>query len=181
MGPWRDQCDVERETSTFVHWCNTSRPHLALGAIAPQQAENQHEITRKKASSTPLHETRDLAGQFNDYITLALHPLRGAAPFTGRYTRSERVQCPRIGCNAHGSGVPRSQTRTTAEHGTPQHERKRPQRPYMKPVTWQTCDSPRCTSLRESISAAACSISLTLVEYACSNRIDRTKEFSCPV
>ena len=100
MGPWRDQCDVERETSTCVHWCNTSRPHLALGAIAPQQAENQHAITRKKAASTPLHETRDLAGQLNGYITLALHPLRGATPFTGRYTRSERVQCPRIWCSA---------------------------------------------------------------------------------
>ena len=30
----------------------------------------------------------------------ALHPLRGAAPFTSRYTRSEEVQCPRIGCSA---------------------------------------------------------------------------------
>ena len=36
----------------------------------------------------------------------ALHPLRGATPVTWRYTRSDRVQCPRIGCNAHGSGVP---------------------------------------------------------------------------
>ena len=103
-----------------------------------------------------------------------LHPIRtGAMP-------TDRVQCPRIGCNAHGSGVPRSQTRMTAEPGIPQRERKRPQRPYMKPGTWQACDSPRCTSLRDSKSAATCSISLTLVEYACSNRIDRTKEFSCP-
>ena len=170
-----------KRNSTCVHWCNTSRPHLALGAIAPQQAENQHAITRKKAASTSLHETRDLAGQLNGYITLALHPLRGATPFTGRYTRSERVQCPRIGCNAHGSGVPRSQTRTTAEPGIPQPERKRPKRPYARPGTRQACDSPRCTSLRDSRSAATCSISLTLVEYACSNRIDRTKEFSCPV
>ena len=28
----------------------------------------------------------------------ALHPLRGATPVMWRYTRSERVQCPRIGC-----------------------------------------------------------------------------------
>ena len=30
----------------------------------------------------------------------ALHPLRGATPDVGRYTRSEEVQCPRIGCSA---------------------------------------------------------------------------------
>lgn len=30
----------------------------------------------------------------------ALHPLRGATHVTWRYTRSDRVQCPRIGCNA---------------------------------------------------------------------------------
>lgn len=30
----------------------------------------------------------------------ALHPLRGATPVMWRYTRSERVQCPRIGCTA---------------------------------------------------------------------------------
>ena len=36
----------------------------------------------------------------------ALHPLRGDAPVTWRYTRSERVQCLRIGCNAYGSGAP---------------------------------------------------------------------------
>ena len=30
-----------------------------------------------------------------------LHPLRDAAPVTGRCTRSERVHCLRIGCSAH--------------------------------------------------------------------------------
>ena len=30
----------------------------------------------------------------------ALHPLRGATPDVGRYTRSEEVQCLRIGCSA---------------------------------------------------------------------------------
>ena len=35
-----------------------------------------------------------------------MHPLRGATPVTWRYTRSERVQCLRIGCNAYGSGAP---------------------------------------------------------------------------
>ena len=35
QGGRNERGDVERETSTCVHWCNTSRPHLALGAIAP--------------------------------------------------------------------------------------------------------------------------------------------------
>ena len=49
-GPWRDQREVERETSAWVHWYNTSRPHLALGGITPQQAENKRTTTRKKAA-----------------------------------------------------------------------------------------------------------------------------------
>ncbi len=73
---------------------------------------------------------------------VALYPLRGAAPVTWRYTRSDRVQCLRIGCNAYRSGVPRSQTRTREEPGISQRERKRPQYPYTKPGTWQACDSP---------------------------------------
>ncbi len=80
--------------------------------------------TRKKATSTPLHETRDLAGESSGDI------MRGAAPVMWRCTRSERVQCLRIGCNAYGSGAPRSQTGTTAEPGFPQYERKRLQQPY---------------------------------------------------
>ena len=47
------------ETAAWVHWYNTRRPHLALGGITPQQAENQHTTTRK-AASTSLHKTRDL-------------------------------------------------------------------------------------------------------------------------
>ena len=48
---------------------------------------------------------------------VALHPIRtGAMP-------TDRVQCPRIGCNAHGSAVPGSQTGTIAEPGIPQYER----------------------------------------------------------
>ena len=66
---------------------------------------------------------------------VALHPLRGAAPVTWRCTRTERVQCPRIGCNAHGSGVPRSQIRTCVEPGIPQRERRRPKRPYTQTRT----------------------------------------------
>ena len=68
---------------------------------------------------------------------VALHPLRRAAPVTWRCTRTERVQCPRIGCNAYGSGVPRSQTRTCVEPGIPQREGKRHKLPYTQPGTWQ--------------------------------------------
>ena len=53
--------EVERETAAWVHWYNTRRPHLALGGITPQQAENQHTTTRKEAASTSLHKTQDLA------------------------------------------------------------------------------------------------------------------------
>ena len=67
----------------------------------------------------------------------ALHLLRGAVPVTWCCTRSERVQCLRIGCNAYGSGVPRSQARTREEPGISQREGKRSQRPYTQPGTWQ--------------------------------------------
>ena len=68
----------------------------------------------------------------------ALHPLRGDAPVTWRYTRSERVQCLRIGCNAYGSGAPHNAripkeesaaphaspaNRNTRSHKTPKHRR----------------------------------------------------------
>ena len=51
---------------------------------------------------------------------VVLHPLRGGTP-------------DQIGCNAYGSGVPRSQTRMCVEPGIPQRERKRPKRPLHKP------------------------------------------------
>ena len=52
--------EVKREIAAWIHWYNTRRPHLALGGITPQQAENQHATTRKEAASTSLHKTRDL-------------------------------------------------------------------------------------------------------------------------
>ena len=42
--------EVEREIAAWVHWHNTRRPHLTLGGITPQQAENQHTTTRKEAA-----------------------------------------------------------------------------------------------------------------------------------
>ena len=58
-GPWRDRREVERETPAWVHWYNTCRPHLSLGGITPQQAENQRTTTRKDTTSTSLHKTQD--------------------------------------------------------------------------------------------------------------------------
>ena len=46
-----------------------------------------------------------------------LHPLRAAAPVTGRCTRSEGVHCLRIGCTAYGSGAPPTLTSTTVANG----------------------------------------------------------------
>ena len=73
----------------------------------------------------------------------ALHPLRGATPVMWRYTRYVVLHPLRgatpdqIGCNAHGSGVPGSQTGLIGEPGIPQCERRRPQRTYTEPGTWQ--------------------------------------------
>ena len=78
-----------RKTAAWVHWYNTRRPHLALGGITPQQAENQHTTTRKEAASTSHHKTRDLTNN-----------ARATAPVTRRCTRSEGVSCLRIGCTA---------------------------------------------------------------------------------
>ena len=107
-GPWRDRREVERETAAWVHWYNTRRPHLALGGITPQQAENQHTTTRKEAASTSLHKTRDLTHPLRGIAPVtrrctryvALHPLCGAAPVMWRCTRTEGVQCLQIGCSA---------------------------------------------------------------------------------
>ena len=109
-GPWRDRREVERETAAWVHWYNTRRPHLALGGITPQQAENQHTTTRKEAASTSLHKTQDLT-----------HPLRGIAPVTWRCTRYAALHPLRgatpeqKGCNAYRSGAAHPITRTNAE------------------------------------------------------------------
>ena len=97
------------ETAAWVHWYNTRRPHLALGGITPQQAENQHTTSRKEAASTSLHKTRDLTNNARATAPVtgrdtrygALHPLRGATP-------------DQKGCTAYGSGA-HPITRTNAE------------------------------------------------------------------
>ena len=46
--------------------------------------------------------------------TGALHPIWGAAPVTWRYTRTEGVQCLRIGCSAPNNKYKRGICETTA-------------------------------------------------------------------
>ena len=46
----------------------------------------------------------------------ALHPLRGDAPVTWQYTRSERVQCLRIGCTAQRSNTPKKSLPPRTHH-----------------------------------------------------------------
>ena len=50
----------------------------------------------------------------------ALHPLRDAAPLTGRYTRSERVHCLHIGCTAYASGAAPTLAQPRRVSGSPQ-------------------------------------------------------------
>ena len=92
----------------------------------------QHERRRPKRPYTQTRTRPQAAAS-----RVVLHPLRGAAPVTWRCTRTERVQCLRIGCNARGSGVRRSQIRTSVEPGIPQREGKRHKLPYTQPGTWQ--------------------------------------------
>jgi len=70
---------------------------------------------------------------------VVMHPLRGDAPVTWPYTRSERVQCLRIGCNAYGSGAPHNaripQRRVCRPaHITRRQEHTKPQEPQAPPV-----------------------------------------------
>mgnify|MGYP000845951774 CR=1 FL=1 len=109
--------------------------------------------------------TAPVAGRYTLYG--ALHPIRtGAMP-------TDRVQCPRIWCTAladkndRGTWNPTTRKKATS---TPLRETR-----DLAGLRQPAIHKP------DSKSAATCSISLTLVEYACSNRIDRTKEFSCPV
>ena len=57
----------------------------------------------------------------------ALHPLRGDAPVTWQYTRSERVHCLRIGCTAQRSNTPKKSLPPRTHHPqTGTHEATRP-------------------------------------------------------
>ena len=71
------------------------------GAAHFQQAFSRpRNHTNHQPTSTPPPPTSatPVTGRCTRYG--ALHPLRRAAPFASRCTRSEEVQCPRIGCSA---------------------------------------------------------------------------------
>ena len=77
---------------------------------------------------------------------VAMHPLRGDTPVTWRYTRSERVQCLRIGCNAYGSGAPhnaRIPQRRVCRPARITHRQKhtKPQDPQ-EPPAWRAPEGP---------------------------------------
>ncbi len=79
----------------------------------------------------------------------ALHPLRGDAPVTWPYTRSERVQCLRIGCNAYGSGAPHNARIPQRRVCRPariarRQEHTKPQDPQAPPV-WRAPEGPEGT------------------------------------
>ena len=65
-----------------------SRCNIHLSGVTPLSDKPNH--------GQGLNHTR---GHYTRYV--ALHPLRGTTPVTWRCTRSERVQCLRIGCTAH--------------------------------------------------------------------------------
>ena len=110
----------------------------------------------------------------------ALHPLRGAEPVAWRCTRCVALNPLRgatpeqNGCNAHGSGVPRSQTGTTVEPGIPQHEGKRPQHPYT-----QTRTGPQAAASR---GRCTCYVALHPLRGAApvTWRCTRTERVQCP-
>ena len=133
----RGSSDASVSIAAGCDHCITSHlvQYLSLtsncGSTCLQMRTRMHLATTRDHSQ-PI-KRRHHAWRGTCYV--ALHPLRDATPVTWRCTRTERVQCLRIGCNAHGSGVLRSQTGTTVEPGIPQYERKRPQHPYTQTRT----------------------------------------------
>ena len=88
----------------------------------------------------------------------ALHPLRGATPVAGRYTRSEEVQCPRIGCTStpnkylHGHTITSHTVRWAHCHyRQPTQNRLHPGKRYTRygalhPLRGATPDQKRCNA-----------------------------------
>ena len=96
------QCTTEHGNAPAIRQCIAStRGALPLisGVTCPQMRTRTHLATMRDHSQ-PI-KWRHPAGLCTRCV--ALHPLRGAAPVAGRYTRSERVQCLRIGCTALAS------------------------------------------------------------------------------
>ena len=147
----RGSPDASASIAAVCNHCATSHlvqyPSLTSNCGSSCPPDTHANAPRDNTRPQPANQRVTSRGYYTRYG--ALHPLRGATPVTGRCTRCVALHPLRgaapdqNGCNAYGSGVPRSQTRTTAEPGTPQHdgipqhEGKRPQRPYIIPGTWQ--------------------------------------------
>ena len=91
----RRRCDgrqrVRRARASFATRRRAKRDRQVSRADGPSDARNNAE-----AATTRRPQQR--GGRCTRYG--ARHPLRGAAPVTGRDTRSEGVHCLRIGCSA---------------------------------------------------------------------------------
>ena len=91
----RRRCDGRRmdrrERASFTTRRRAKRDRQVSRADGPSDARNNAE-----AATTRRPQQR--GGRCTRYG--ARHPLRGAAPVTGRDTRSEGVHCLRIGCSA---------------------------------------------------------------------------------
>ena len=93
----------------------------SVGDVAPHRQQASSRISRVATSPT-----RVLQAQITQRCTryVAKHPLRGAAPVTSHCTRTEEVQCLRIGCTASHNKPNRGQfvpTDPNRQHRTQPH------------------------------------------------------------
>ena len=89
--------------------CTAQRSTTPKKSLPPR---THHPQTGTRSHKNPKHRRcggrrRDRRARPRYWWRLALHPLRGDAPVTWRYTRSERVQCLRIGCTAQRTNTPK--------------------------------------------------------------------------
>ena len=94
-------------------WCNTTKQHAQSRALPPDTPQP----AASDAATRPRNNRTDSAQE-------PLHPLRRATPVTSRCTRSEGVQCLRIGCTASHNKHNRGQflpTDPNRQHRTPPH------------------------------------------------------------
>ena len=95
----------------------------SVGDVAPHRQQASSRIWRVATSPT-----RVLQAQITQRCTryVAIHPIRRGAPDPSRCTRSEGVQCLRIGCNAASHNKPNRghslPTHHNRQHRTPPHD-----------------------------------------------------------
>ena len=95
----------------------------------------------------------------------ALHPLRRTAPVTGHYTRSEEVQCPRIGCSA----TPGKYRRGHAIQVSPRKHSRclRSETPPLRTRLSQASLATHCPLTSESRTRWSASGNISLIRRAC--------------